>query len=253
MSESEMDLIGDNMTYGQRISTMQKLSSLPSRITDYILAISSMETGARWRVPNQTGLLNPACNRIPVGLEGRDGIRSAAWNNANVRDYLTTRGLVGTGFAGKSGSSRAWSSKILKDKPSGPVVTALFEEMIIYRFRELLPHFSLGPTQQLLLFTGLDMGGGNALPAWPKSWQELYQMYLQELPNTLLVKRSNKYLGPGPANDGDESVIVWLRTHQTGGKTNKTASDYYYGSGMWTGSPGVRGYLNQVHSIRMKG
>lgn len=247
---SDFPMIDDSMPMTQRIATMQKLSTATPRGTDYILAVSAMESGVRWRIPDQAGVIAKGCSRIIVGLEGRGGVRASAWADPIIKNFLLVEGYTGSGMS--ETGTRAWSQKLLKDKPGGPVVAALFESAVKYRFRQLLPHFSLGPTQQLLLFTGKELGGGNALPAWPKTWQELWNMYLHETPTALMI-RATKYLGQGPPNDSDESVIKWLQTHQTGGKDTSLAEQYYYGQGMWAGSPGVRGYLAQVRSIRLKG
>jgi len=233
------ELLDDTASPGERITRVQAASDLNARITDYYLGVSGMETMFGFRKRDLVGKYSPGCPRTYVGFEAyKGGVHQGAWSDPTIKKYLQVHELANP--AGQ------WTSKIANAQPSGLVVHAFFEDVIKYRFDKLLRHFSLGPTQMLLLFTGV--GGANKAPGRPGSWEEIHDMYIKEGRRELLT-RINKQLGGGPHDDSDATCIKWIRTHQTGG-SETTASNYWYGQGFWASRPGAKGYRLQAMSAR---
>lgn len=240
----------------ERIRLVMLNSSQSPRATDYYLAVSGMETGFIWHHDAMGSIYVPGCQRTPIGLEERSGVRWSTWNHLDVRDYLVKTGKVGEAVSPSTGSiAMRWHPTISQAGPHSPVLRAFFEDTLRYRFAPLLRYWSIGPTQLRLLYTGPTMGGGNLGRGRPATWQAIYDWYFANRSELTFFIRG--YLGEGPANDSDQSVITWLRQYQTGIRMadkdtdpDSLAREYYLGAGNYASRPGVKAYLAKVRSIR---
>jgi hypothetical protein len=243
MATDYIGVVDDDAHPPERITRGQATSHLDARATDYILGVSGMETGFGFRKADLNGRYSPGCPRTWIGFERYGGnVHGAAWADPVIKKFLLTHQLAN--------ENSAWTAKIMKAPPSSKVIHAFFEDVIVYRFAKLLRHFSMGPTQMLLLYTGV--GGWPTAPGRPDGWDGIHSMYIKE-ERAALWRRLEKQLAHGPVNDSDEAAIIWLQTHQTGGKTANLASDYWYGKGYWAGRPGAKGYRAQAMGVRYKG
>lgn len=214
------------------------------RTTDYIIAVSGMETGFRWRIPDTEGKYVKGCARVGVGLENRAGILWRAWNNEQIRAWLLENGYVG-GAVVSSRFAMAWSARVLQDPPLGRIIRSMFEDTLRYEWPEMLAHFSVGPTQCNMLGTGPTLGGEGPWRCWETTWDEIYTLYIKRT-RSKLFERAHCYLGAAPSDESDTARIRWL-ARQTGGGTT-TATKYYYGQGPWERSGG--GWQNRLEVVR---
>jgi hypothetical protein len=232
----------DEWSQSARIEAVQARSPWSTRATDYYLGVNGMETLFGYRIKDQNGKYVPGCPRTYVGFEPRRGVVASAWKNLDIRDYLLKNELAT--------SNGGWRSKITNAHPGGALVAGFFEDMMIYRWKPLLNHFSIGPTMMLLTYTGPDMGGQGPAPGRPTSWEELHNMYIKE-GRIELLQRIHTQLHNGPNDDSDGSAISWIRNNQTGGDT-QLASEYWFGIGRWASRSGAKGYRSQAMAVRMK-
>jgi hypothetical protein len=192
------------------------------------------------------------CEKVVIGLENRSGVSKRAWQDPSVKEWLQARNFVAPGIMGGSGGPSF--SKLIKDeyftssRPQQPNITKMFEDTLYYGFAPMLRNFSIGPTQQNLYFTGPSMGGGNVAKNFPRTWDDIYRIYMQMSIPSLLTNAAG-YLGAGPNNDSDESVILWLKNNQTGFGEG-VAEGYYFGTGIFANARGVKKLLSLVKQQR---
>jgi hypothetical protein len=236
------ELLDDGLGPKGRIAAAQAASALSDRETDYIIGVSGNETGYGFRRADQNAKLNATCPRTFVGFERLGGsVHPTAWTDDHIKQYVLKHELAS--------ASGTWLPKITKATPAGKVVSAFFEDVVAYRWNKLLRHFSLGPTQMILLFTGI--GGLNKAPGRPGSWDEIHAMYIKETRGDLFT-RLHKQLGAPPSDD-DEACVHWIKTHQTGQDKDggdSLARSYWFGTGAYSTNGGVKQHRALAVAVR---
>jgi hypothetical protein len=196
------------------------VSPWDKRKTEYILGISGVETSFYWLVDPLKEQRNPiakGCLRVPIGLEGINSpIRAVVRSDKTIMAYLTAEGYVAE-------DGLHWAKSVRSDPAAtGPIKAQIFEDSIRYRYRALMQHFSIGPTQQNLLYFAAKYGTPEK--CWPQTWEDLWDTYMGNR-QYIWLARAGCYLTPAPSDDSEGTVIKWL-ARQTGNYAD--AETYYY-------------------------
>lgn len=234
MSENDKERSAEQNILSMQEASLRRGNLHNVELLRHLCATSGMETRFNYLIGSQTNKIKGQCHTATMGFEPGSGVNSKAWSDPVTRRWLVDNKLVSSPNPNNK-SQMMWSAKVLQAAPLGRTIASMFEDVIRFELFGMVNHFSWGPIQMHLAFSGVLLGGNGGRAYQPQTWSELSGWYTNPTRNDLIdaVSQHYKYL---PGAD-DASRIAWLRYFQTGSKPG-IAENYYYGKGAWAASGG---------------
>lgn len=187
-----------------------------------LIAVSDIESRIIWNRKRSTAVIASDCPcSTMVGLELLNG-------RIRVTDPFVTSWLKKRGWATGSGATLSPSGPLAV--PGSYAIAQFFEMVMLTRRSKLLVNFSLGPTQMHLFWSKV-AGTGKVQPAFPDTWEALWDFYTAEGVAALMKKIT--YLDAPTCKYPKPSVLTYTDDSAGSNWASCQAGSLDGGKGYW--------------------